>query len=85
MKKGKDHLHVQTEKKNIIERFFYSSSCIPEPGQKEVCGGLYCSLQLPERRCRQVGVGLFSWVTSYRVRGDGLKLLGWVGECLDGI
>lgn len=81
MKKGKDH--AQTEKKNITERFLNLSSCILEPGQKEAFGGLYCSLQVPERRCRQVGFGLFSEVTSYRVRGDGLKLF-W-NVCLDGV
>lgn len=56
----KEKIIFMCRQKNIIERFFYLSSCIPEPGQKEVCEGLSCSLKLPERRCRQVRVGLFS-------------------------
>lgn len=51
---------IMCRQKRKIERFLNLSLCIPELGQKEAFGGLHCSLQVPERRCRQVGFGLFS-------------------------
>jgi len=41
---------------------------------EEIRGMPYHSLQLPEKRLWRGGVGLFSHVTSNRMKGNGLKL-----------
>ena len=45
-----------------------------QSGEEEAEGRPHCSLQLPERRCSEAGVGLFYQVTSGRMRGNGLQL-----------
>lgn len=53
-------------------------------GLEEAQGAPYCSLQLPEGGCSQVGIKLWSQETSDRTRGRSLKLDPWSLGCAIG-
>lgn len=45
------------------------------PGEKEACGGnLIVLYNYPKENCSEVGVRLFSQVTSSKIKGKGLNL-----------